>query len=371
MDIAPPEIWTRISSYACTDAGSTGRSLSLVSKFIRDTSAPFKLQSMSIHGSQQAIAFQGILLRTPPHLRRVRYLYLSATAYCPSTLHTSSPFGVADLDGQAALNRFDLAFKLRQLGKRDAWNELVKERRENTEKLQQIVIALNRILQITSEWVEILYLDGHDPFHVTYSPLIIFPRLEELASRSVPVQNPPSDSDVVQTPVVCPKLRRWHLMSLPTMQLPRGGGDIFSTIATIAPSITDLFFSGLQLEIWFPSHLNIAFDGIQPQQSSSSTDSGRLSTFNHPISCIGRLPKSIENVYLKPAPAPGPGGRCDHPYMCYEGLKGEMEALSRADNRIVLLPSYIDHRARCTVSEWEERINGGDGCWSLRDRITN
>ncbi|KAF7981944.1 hypothetical protein HWV62_30729 [Athelia sp. TMB] len=363
MDIAPPEIWTTISAYACTDAGSTGRSLSLVSKFIRDVSAPFKLQSMSIHGRQQAVAFQDLLLRTPPHLRRVRYLYLSSTLHCPS------PMGVADSDSEEASDSFEAVMALRQPRKRKTWYAILKERQKEVQQQQQIVIALNRVLQTTAEWVEVLYLDDHDPFHVSDSPLIIFPRLEELASSSFPIHDSPDDGNGPRALAVCPKLRRWHLMSLPIMQFRGREGDILSTIAAIAPSITHLFFSDFQQEILFPSDLKFALDVIEPQQSSFRTVLTYTSGLNQPTSYIGRLPKSIENVYVKPAPPPSPG-RCGYSYMCYESLKGDLEALSRTDSRIVLLPSYVDHRARCTVSGWEERIDGGDGCWSLHERIT-
>ncbi|KAF7973305.1 hypothetical protein HWV62_15627 [Athelia sp. TMB] len=47
MDRVPFEIWIKIFSFACTDAGFTGRSLSLVSKFVRDASAQVKLQKIA------------------------------------------------------------------------------------------------------------------------------------------------------------------------------------------------------------------------------------------------------------------------------------------------------------------------------------
>ncbi|KAF7969529.1 hypothetical protein HWV62_26969, partial [Athelia sp. TMB] len=181
MDRTPPEIWARISSHACTDAGATGRSLSRVSKGIRDASAPFKLQSISICGKQQAAAFQDILLRTPPQLRRVRYLYLSTH--------------------KAASDKFNMAGKLRQLGRRTMWDQLVKDKRGQAEQQQQTCIVLNRILQMTAEWVEILYLDDDDLFRVGDSPLVNFPRLEELACGSFPIHDLPGDSDAVKNPV--------------------------------------------------------------------------------------------------------------------------------------------------------------------------
>ena len=77
MDRVPFEIWATISSHACTDSGSTGRNLSLVSRLIRDASAPVKLQSIAAHGTEQLVALHKLLLTTPAHLRRTRYLFLS------------------------------------------------------------------------------------------------------------------------------------------------------------------------------------------------------------------------------------------------------------------------------------------------------
>ncbi|KZP07850.1 hypothetical protein FIBSPDRAFT_803534, partial [Athelia psychrophila] len=55
MERTPSEIWTKIFAHACTDSGETGRQLSLVSKFIRATSAPVKYQSIATHGPRQII----------------------------------------------------------------------------------------------------------------------------------------------------------------------------------------------------------------------------------------------------------------------------------------------------------------------------
>ncbi|KZP14794.1 hypothetical protein FIBSPDRAFT_796365, partial [Athelia psychrophila] len=77
MDRTPSEIWTNIFAYACTDSGMTARQPSLVSKFIQEASAPVKLQSIAVHGGQQILAFHELLLKTPPHLRQIRYLFLS------------------------------------------------------------------------------------------------------------------------------------------------------------------------------------------------------------------------------------------------------------------------------------------------------
>ncbi|KAE9407440.1 hypothetical protein BT96DRAFT_132868 [Gymnopus androsaceus JB14] len=61
MDRCPPEICHIIFLLACTDGGYTGRSLSAVSKSIRSISRPTMLQSMSIIGYDQLLAFLNLL----------------------------------------------------------------------------------------------------------------------------------------------------------------------------------------------------------------------------------------------------------------------------------------------------------------------
>ncbi|KAK0493245.1 hypothetical protein EDD18DRAFT_1406115 [Armillaria luteobubalina] len=74
MERCPAEICSEIFSYACTDNGYTGRSP------LFETSEMCRLQSISIIGYEQLVAFAAALERTPPSLRRVRYIFISAHA---------------------------------------------------------------------------------------------------------------------------------------------------------------------------------------------------------------------------------------------------------------------------------------------------
>ncbi|KAF9072183.1 hypothetical protein BDP27DRAFT_434241 [Rhodocollybia butyracea] len=96
----PPEICHIIFCLACTDGGYTGRSLSVVSKYIRTISRPTMLQSMSIIGYNQLLAFLNILEQEQEQIQRqpndtasqrhVKYLFISAhsrnTAVDPKAL---------------------------------------------------------------------------------------------------------------------------------------------------------------------------------------------------------------------------------------------------------------------------------------------
>ena len=74
LDNCPPELCQHIFQFACTDDGTTGRTLSFVSKYIHSSSKLSKLQSVSISGADQATRFVLALQRTPNQCRRVSYL---------------------------------------------------------------------------------------------------------------------------------------------------------------------------------------------------------------------------------------------------------------------------------------------------------
>ena len=76
MDIFPVEIWHLIFSLGCTDYGSTGRSLSLVSTHFREISAPFKFQSIAITHWSQIIAFSQLFCRLPASQKKTVALYV-------------------------------------------------------------------------------------------------------------------------------------------------------------------------------------------------------------------------------------------------------------------------------------------------------
>ncbi|KAL4266872.1 F-box domain-containing protein [Pleurotus pulmonarius] len=77
MDNCPSEIWDKIFSFACRDDGFTGRSLALVSKYMRDVSSPTRYQSLKVEGLDQMLDCARVLESTPAANRRVRYLFLS------------------------------------------------------------------------------------------------------------------------------------------------------------------------------------------------------------------------------------------------------------------------------------------------------
>jgi hypothetical protein len=76
----PPEIWTRIFLEACVDGGSMACTLSEVSKYFRDVILPFQLDNVALLGPNKMVIFAEILQRRQsiPFCRRVRHLFLSS-----------------------------------------------------------------------------------------------------------------------------------------------------------------------------------------------------------------------------------------------------------------------------------------------------
>jgi hypothetical protein len=89
MDQTPSELWEKIDSFACTDTGFTGHSLSLVSKYVQETSKSVKLQSINLCGFTQMLAFTDLLEQTPPHLQHVQYMLIM----CCRTVRSASCSG--------------------------------------------------------------------------------------------------------------------------------------------------------------------------------------------------------------------------------------------------------------------------------------
>lgn len=87
-DVLPPELWELIFRAVCTDGGTTGRTLALVSKRMRYLSDPYQLQSIAIHNVDDATGFISRLEVSSARARSgVRHLYFSNTMMCTASLY--------------------------------------------------------------------------------------------------------------------------------------------------------------------------------------------------------------------------------------------------------------------------------------------
>jgi hypothetical protein len=72
----PPELCSIIFALACLDNVTTGRSLSLVSKYISDTSKPYKLQSLAVRNLYHAEGLATTLRKLSYSERRIVHLFV-------------------------------------------------------------------------------------------------------------------------------------------------------------------------------------------------------------------------------------------------------------------------------------------------------
>jgi hypothetical protein len=328
MDKMPPEICTKIFSYACLDTGYTGRSLSLVSKYIHDTSQSVKLQSIALHGQSQTLAFAEMLkqMLPYPHLRRIRYLFIAIDAPYSYPNPDETPDSVGRR-AHAAINAS------RKMGV--AIVEILRGVGESLELLEMVLAS-----QVAS------YLD------IPQSPIPL-PRLKELTTHGIfPFGQPGETIGLNLEPC---QLRRLHI----ARSVHVHSDDLYGCIAKSAPSLTHLRFSDLHARYYFAGDLEAALGSREPVLDQSRNPSR-----------IGRLPTSIERVLVQPLPPPSQG-RCGPLPIKYMSFLRELRLLNRKNERLVLLKAQ-EGRLQSQVSEadandWLDRVDGGEGCWSMND----
>ncbi|TFK69273.1 hypothetical protein BDN72DRAFT_897381 [Pluteus cervinus] len=86
----PPELWNEIFESSCIDGGTTGVSLSLVSKSFNIISAPFKFKSVSLRSVKSVSLFLDNLENTPPRFRYVQYLNIGLDSDAVATFLSTS-----------------------------------------------------------------------------------------------------------------------------------------------------------------------------------------------------------------------------------------------------------------------------------------
>ena len=193
MDLCPSEIWSEIYSFACIDDGTTGRSLSLVSRYIHETSRPYKYQSVAVIGPLQLLAFADMIEIVPAEFRHVRCIFISAH----SRHLNSSPRALSP---------------------------------EYTQR-KAAYAALKRILFAISDWVRIVHT-----FFVFYRPFVLLP-VELPILEELTVHGPLETSTDHGLDIKFNSLKRLHLTSScsPVYLMYR--------VLKLAPSLTDLCIS--------------------------------------------------------------------------------------------------------------------------------
>lgn len=359
MDKVPPEIWMEIFTYACTDTGITGRSLSMVSRFFHEASRPVKLQNIAIHGHEQMIRFHDLLDHTTLHFRNVRSLLVSS--WWQEEEEPPGWYWHEDWDRhEDEDDDEDLFWKEQEAeARRRYWKEKVKLERG------YVLGALKSILENTAHSLKILELDcpacyycGIGAAFPGYTKaLVMLPQLTDLTiyTNQTFCMGDSSylgymhllDSCVPRIDS-CPALRRLHLV-YPPIPLCFSFTHHFRSMA---PNLTHLLISGVAENAdvangWPMDNLNLA---PPPDTNLETLDTTKL-------------PETIEKIIFEPR-SPCRSHAPDNE------LLGAVQRLQVRDHRVVLLPTRSNGYsggAAGKESDWVDRANGRGGCWALCD----
>lgn len=263
MENVPTEIHDCILALACTDDGTTGRALGLVSRYIRAVALPYVYQSLAVAGHP---SLQGLLDRleaTPPHLRRVRHLFLSDWT-------------------QDQVLRFAVDGRLS-----DDW--------ASAQKGDLGSRTIQRILTLVSPTLHTLSFLAHNP--TTSTALLArlfetpFPALTALTVHGFyPFPAP--------APAAPPRMARLEKLHLGGHRNPHG---LLQTgaLAAACPRLTHLRVSGLASALSFARELDAALRTDRPGHGPASAPAVHCPYLFRP-----RLPPALTHVCVEPGPPP-------------------------------------------------------------------
>lgn len=208
----PPELWATIFSYACTDPGRTGCSLSLVCRSFRDilVAASVDIQTVQLCGEPAMQSFLRLLQSRERRKRRVRYL-LVTNSYGRDRLKRPRPNG-------------------------DHASPTAGISEEKSRSLPQL---LKRILHIIDHHALLSLCLFIIPYGVPISHTSLF--AEPFPSLTTLVLSGPISPPFFTRFVPAPKLKRIHIAR--HSGLP---DDLDTIIATIAPNLEYLTLSGVR-----------------------------------------------------------------------------------------------------------------------------
>jgi hypothetical protein len=401
MESIPPEILSLIFSYACTDDGYTGRSLSLVSRYISDVSKPYKLQSVAVRGMWQVLEFACSLKEGSGvgdekgewKGSGVRHLFLSfdkaydfgGTAWLkrmgPRVKETTAT--VADTNLLSSMSntlRFlyrYLFLTLEETGQTEADAEQTKgvDELRNRHPIAPY-LAFHWILHVVAPTVETLSFacehstlpqqasdsrsdaalqlgSESDKPALENSPRVypIFPRLTELTiahPRSWPLPNP---SECFIQKNCCPSLRRLDLSGVRHYIHPT---NLVINIAHITPSITHIHLPALD-----SMHIKYFAEHLEDTLS-------RMNEMDEDGNDVDKFPETVEKVFVQLNPMR------DLFTPVAEGYLERFRGVMRRDERLVFVRRNglaVGDEALEQEKKWMERIEGGEGYWSSEGSI--
>ncbi|KZP20263.1 hypothetical protein FIBSPDRAFT_861781 [Athelia psychrophila] len=240
MEWIPIEVWRPIFMMACVDDGSTGCSLSRVSKYIHEVSSPFRYYSIGIKGLASALLFVELLERSPD-IRITHLLFTNDPRHAYSVVaNTSSPIqdnGFAQyvlvmrdwimtmLPATFNQRYFENATSAEGGQRRDIVREALNGERFSKAANGLLMAAIRAIL--TSQSKSLLTLSiaydftGHKAFELPCLPGL--PQLQELTVtiRPFPTDLGAKVFDLLPPLNGMPALRRLNMLGMTSSMLPQ------------------------------------------------------------------------------------------------------------------------------------------------------
>jgi hypothetical protein len=352
MDKCPPEIHERIIAYACTDDGTTGCALSLVSKYIYEVSSPYRWQCIALPGYECILRFADLICNAKPR-RPIYHLFLSDRRSQASAVQQYMEFE----------RKFLPAFEL-------------------------VLAYAGSTLRTLSFFSDANLVDAATSLRRCLC--ISFPQLRELTLRACCTPGQLIGPYTLTCEI--PNLVSLHLALLYHGFSSDGLQATQRLISFISPSISQLRFTMLDsrgsrrvIEV---IHSELAESGIVPPvldlPPSSSSDSLRVATAI-PVTWDNLLPKTLELFVVRPSPSTnadcacclGPRGDADSDVLRTLERMSELADKSRF---VYITQRPISWRKCQLVSplrvtgynyveakcDWLERVEARAGCWQQR-----
>ena len=212
---------------------------------------------------------------------------------------------------------------------------------------QEMIVTMRSILTDVGESLEVLETAIS---YLTMSPTeptcqISLPRLTELTIREGFPKKRIINPAIL---ILCQQLRRLHIGTIRS-------NDPFGCVRKLAPFLTHLRISGVKQECWFGPYLEEAL-GIREESLPPSS----------------RLPLTVQKVLVKPACPPEGGGCPGTSRALYDAVLSDLRYLNETEDRVILLNAKEQWTPLQCIREkddWLDRVAGGEGCWSLTDRV--
>ena len=312
MDRCPPEILLKIFALACTDGGTTGCVLSLVSRYIREVSSIVQLQTVAVDRVTRMRLLLEALRSRPPALRRVKHLFLS--------------------DSQAAWRRCWGADS--DFGHYDAYAAIM-------------ALVGQDLITLT------VSLRDYVSFYSLAPPGVKFSRLQDLTVECSDFGSPrvqkPAHSNLI--PGSFPNLRRLNCYGMASRGSDQSHLPLLNTVADAAPALAYLRLSGVHELVHLPNILSVGLriDDEEPGRGVAAH----------------RLPTDIQRIIVQPARI-AYYGECDYGANDHCEMLEGLENLTMVDEH-VCLASEGSYRHEDCLKDWLDVIGGGDGCWLLPD----